>query len=274
MENSTLRQIIRESIQNYIREIDEVAEVAATEARIRKMEEAIEERKNLINMEGLEETMHKMIDKKKIKEIESICLILGDNIFYGQGFSSVLRRTSFSVTDATIFVYRVNNPWDFGVITVDRDNRPISIVEKPLNPTSDLAVTGLYFYPPDVIDIVDSISPSARNELEITSVNQEYLKRRRLNVEMLGRGFAWLDTGSPTSLLDASHFIETIETRQGLKVACLEEIAFNNGWIDLGTLKGSADAQINSGYGRYLNSIYENAHQENPAVKHQLKNEH
>lgn len=186
---------------------------------------------------------------------ENVALVLGDNVFYGQGFSPVLRRAVKNEDVATLFAYRVNNPQEFGVVTFDAQGSAKSIVEKPASPGSNFAVTGLYFYPNDVVGKARNLTPSSRGELEISAINQAYLEEKRVSVQILGRGFAWLDTGLPKSLLDASHFIETIENRQGIKVACLEEIAYQNGWIDLPSVRASATAFGNSDYGRYLRQI-------------------
>ena len=183
------------------------------------------------------------------------CLILGDNIFYGQHFSDNLRSASSQQAGATVFGYHVSDPERFGVVEFDKTGRALSIEEKPLKPKSNYAVTGLYFYDNDVVEIAKSIKPSERGELEITDVNRAYLDKQTLNVEMLGRGFAWLDTGTHDSLLEASHFVHTIEQRQGLKVACLEEIAFNNGWITAQQLASQADALKKTGYGQYLQKL-------------------
>jgi glucose-1-phosphate thymidylyltransferase len=183
------------------------------------------------------------------------CLILGDNIFYGQHFSDNLRSATTRKEGATVFGYHVSDPERFGVVEFDASGRALSIEEKPVKPKSHYAVTGLYFYDNDVVEIAKSIKPSERGELEITDVNRAYLERKTLSVEMLGRGFAWLDTGTHNSLLEASHFVHTIEQRQGLKVACLEEIAFNNGWISPAQLKTQADKLIKTGYGQYLQKI-------------------
>ena len=183
------------------------------------------------------------------------CLILGDNIFYGQHFSDNLRSASSQQNGATVFGYHVSDPERFGVVEFDKTGRALSIEEKPLKPKSNYAVTGLYFYDNDVVEIAKSIKPSERGELEITDVNRAYLERKMLNVEMLGRGFAWLDTGTHDSLLEASHFVHTIEQRQGLKVACLEEIAYNNGWITAEQLGAQADALKKTGYGQYLQKL-------------------
>lgn len=183
------------------------------------------------------------------------CLILGDNIFYGQHFSDNLRSASTQLKGATVFGYHVSDPERFGVVEFDATGMALSIEEKPLKPKSNYAVTGLYFYDNDVVEIAKSIKPSERGELEITDVNRAYLEKKTLNVEMLGRGFAWLDTGTHDSLLEASHFVHTIEQRQGLKVACLEEIAYHNGWISAEQLAIQADALKKTGYGQYLQKL-------------------
>lgn len=183
------------------------------------------------------------------------CLILGDNIFYGQHFSDNLRSASSQQQGATVFGYHVSDPERFGVVEFDKSGRALSIEEKPLKPKSNYAVTGLYFYDNEVVEIAKSIKPSERGELEITDVNRAYLEKKTLNVEMLGRGFAWLDTGTHDSLLEASHFVHTIEQRQGLKVACLEEIAYHNGWIGAEQLGAQADALKKTGYGQYLQKL-------------------
>jgi glucose-1-phosphate thymidylyltransferase len=183
------------------------------------------------------------------------CLILGDNIFYGQHFSDNLRSATEQETGATVFGYHVSDPERFGVVEFDATGRALSIEEKPLNPKSNYAVTGLYFYDNEVVEIAKNIKPSERGELEITDVNRAYLERESLSVEMLGRGFAWLDTGTHDSLLEASHFVHTIEQRQGLKVACLEEIAYHNGWVTAEQLGAQADALKKTGYGQYLQKL-------------------
>ncbi len=183
---------------------------------------------------------------------DSVCLVLGDNIFYGQGFSPKLRQAAARTSGATVFGYQVKDPERFGVVAFDKNNKAISIEEKPEQPKSNYAVTGLYFYDNDVVTIAKQVKPSHRGELEITTVNQAYLERGDLNVELLGRGFAWLDTGTHESLLEASSFVETIEHRQGLKVACLEEIGFNNGWLSKEQLKEQGTALSKNGYGQYL----------------------
>lgn len=191
---------------------------------------------------------------------DSVCLVLGDNIFYGQGFSAMLHKAVKTAEngDATIFAYPVSDPQRYGVVSVDEQWRATSIVEKPLKPQSDLAVVGLYFYPNSVIRTARTIRPSARGELEITSVNQAYLESGNLSVQRLGRGFAWLDTGTTDSLMEASNFIETIEKRQGFKVAALEEIAFRKGWIDKDELSKIAEPMKNNDYGKYLLNLAKN----------------
>jgi len=188
---------------------------------------------------------------------DNVCLVLGDNIFYGQGFSPKLINSAEKNKGATVFGYEVKDPERFGVVEFDENYKAISIEEKPEFPKSNNAVTGLYFYDNDVVDIAKSIKPSPRGELEITCVNNVYLQRGDLHVEELGRGFAWLDTGTHDSLLEASQFVQTIEHRQGYKVACLEEIAFNNGWIDEKQLQSQANKLIKTSYGKYLNSLIE-----------------
>ncbi|SDS18804.1 glucose-1-phosphate thymidylyltransferase [Halopseudomonas sabulinigri] len=183
---------------------------------------------------------------------DSVCLILGDNIFYGYGFSAMLAEAAARPNGATVFGYHVSDPERFGVVDFDERGLAISIEEKPAKPKSNYAVTGLYFYDNDVIDIARKIKPSPRGELEITDVNMAYLQRGDLNVSLLGRGFAWLDTGTHDSLMDASYFVQTIEARQGLKVACLEEIAFNQGWLSAEQLRTEATALSKTGYGQYL----------------------
>jgi glucose-1-phosphate thymidylyltransferase len=200
---------------------------------------------------------HAFLIGEKFIAGDNVCLVLGDNIFFGQGFSDILRRAGAITVGATIFGYKVKDPERFGVVEFDKDLRVLSIEEKPAQPKSRYAVTGLYFYDNDVVEIARSVRPSARGELEITSVNQAYMNLGRLNIELLGRGFAWLDTGTHESLLDAAHFIETIETRQGYKVACLEEIALRRGWLTSGQVRRSAEALNKNVYGQYLMSILE-----------------
>ena len=183
------------------------------------------------------------------------CLVLGDNLFFGQGMTEFLRRANARERGATVFGYKVADPERFGVVAFDADMRVVSIEEKPAQPRSNYAVTGLYFYDSDVVEIARAVQPSARGELEITSVNQAYLERDALHVELLGRGFAWLDTGTHDSLLDASHFVHTIEARQGFKIACLEEIAFNQGWLDRDQLHALGAAMGKNGYGKYLMAL-------------------
>ena len=186
---------------------------------------------------------------------DPVCLILGDNIFYGQHFSKNLRAAMSKTSGATVFGYHVSDPERFGVVEFDESGCALSIEEKPEYPKSNYAVTGLYFYDNQVVNIAKSINPSSRGELEITDVNRVYLEHKNLTVEMLGRGFAWLDTGTHDSLLEASHFVHTIEHRQGLKVACLEEISFNKGWISREQLSIQAEKLKKTGYGQYLSKI-------------------
>ena len=185
---------------------------------------------------------------------DDVCLVLGDNIFYGYGFSKTLQNARKNVEEgkSTVFGYYVNDPERYGVAEFDKDGNVTSIEEKPSAPKSNFAVVGLYFYTNEVVEIAKKIKPSHRGELEITSVNQEYLKQQNLKVELLGRGFAWLDTGTHDSLIEAGQFIETIEKRQGLKVACLEEIAFRMKYIDKTQLKKLAEPLQKNGYGQYL----------------------
>ncbi|MBW7858374.1 MAG: glucose-1-phosphate thymidylyltransferase RfbA [Leptonema sp. (in: Bacteria)] len=182
----------------------------------------------------------------------NVCLVLGDNIFYGQGFSPMLRKAAAKITGATVFGYQVKDPERFGVVEFDENFKAISIEEKPLKPRSHFAVTGLYFYDNDVVSLAKQVKPSARGELEITSINQAYLDRGNLTVELMGRGFAWLDTGTHESLLEAGMFVETIEKRQGYKIACLEEIGFNNGWLTKEQVIAQGEALSKNSYGRYL----------------------
>lgn len=185
---------------------------------------------------------------------DRVCLALGDNIFYGQGFSPKLSAAARK-SGATVFGYQVKDPERFGVVAFDENKRAISIEEKPKQPKSNYAVTGLYFYDNDVIDIARTVKPSDRGELEITTVNQVYMERGDLNVEILGRGFAWLDTGTHESLLEAAQFVETIERRQGYKIACLEEIAWRNGWMSTDEVLAAADRLSKNDYGSYLRAI-------------------
>lgn len=192
-----------------------------------------------------------LIGEKFINGDES-CLILGDNIFYGQSFSTNLQKVSCREEGATIFGYHVSDPERFGVVEFNERGQAISIEEKPANPKSNYAVTGLYFYDNRVVDVAKSIKPSWRGELEITDVNKYYLDDQSLHVELLGRGFAWLDTGTHDSLLEASHFVHTVEQRQGLKIACLEEIAYHSGWISAEQLCRQAERFKKTAYGQYL----------------------
>ncbi len=185
---------------------------------------------------------------------DDVCLVLGDNIFYGAGFTGLLRRSVADASNgkATVFGYYVNDPERYGVAEFDANGKCLSIEEKPAHPKSNYAVVGLYFYPNDVVEVAKGVKPSERGELEITSVNQEYLRREQLQVQTLQRGFAWLDTGTHDSLADASTFIEVIEKRQSVQVACLEEIAYNNGWISRDDVKRIAYPMRMNGYGQYL----------------------
>lgn len=189
---------------------------------------------------------------------DSACLVLGDNIFYGQSFTRMLAeavRTATEENSATVFGYYVNDPERYGVAEFDADGNVLSIEEKPAEPKSNYAVVGLYFYPNKVVNVAKNIKPSARGELEITTVNQHFLADGELKVQLLGRGFAWLDTGTHDSLSEATTFIEAIEKRQGLKVACLEEIAFRKGWIDKNKLVALAEPMAKNGYGQYLHKL-------------------
>lgn len=191
---------------------------------------------------------------------DSVCLVLGDNIFHGMGFTTMLREAKRRAEEerrATVFGYWVNNPQRYGVAEFDDEGRCISIEEKPANPKSNYAVVGLYFYPNKVVDIAHHITPSARGEYEITTVNQEFLEAGELHVQTLGRGFAWLDTGTHDSLSEASTYIEVLEKRQGLKVGCLEDIAYTNGWITEDKLRELAEPMKNNQYGEYLLSLIE-----------------
>ncbi|PVZ80331.1 glucose-1-phosphate thymidylyltransferase [Serratia sp. S1B] len=183
---------------------------------------------------------------------EPSCLVLGDNIYFGQAFSPKLKNVVNNLQGATVFGYQVMDPERFGVVEFDDQFRALSIEEKPLKPKSNWAVTGLYFYDNQVVDFAKQVKPSARGELEITTINQMYLERGQLSVELLGRGFAWLDTGTHDSLIEASTFVQTVEKRQGFKVACLEEIAWRNGWLDDEGVKRAALALAKTGYGKYL----------------------
>lgn len=189
---------------------------------------------------------------------DSVCLVLGDNIFYGQGFTPKLKQAAENAKSgkgATVFGYQVKDPERFGVVEFDENKRAISIEEKPEHPKSHYAVTGLYFYDNSVVDIAKQVTPSHRGELEITCVNRAYLEQGKLNVELLGRGFAWLDTGTHESLLEAAQFVETIEKRQGYKIACLEEIAYNQGWLSKERLLAQANELRKNGYGSYLSDL-------------------
>ncbi|MGI2072216.1 glucose-1-phosphate thymidylyltransferase RfbA [Shewanella baltica] len=186
---------------------------------------------------------------------DDVCLVLGDNIFYGQGFTPKLKHAVENAKNgqgATVFGYQVKDPERFGVVEFDENQKAISIEEKPAKPKSNLAVTGLYFYDNSVVELAKQVEPSHRGELEITCLNEMYLKQNKLNVEILGRGFAWLDTGTHESLLEAAQFVETIEKRQGYKIACLEEIGFNNGWLTEHRVKELAAPMLKNSYGQYL----------------------
>ena len=189
---------------------------------------------------------------------DSVCLILGDNLFYGQGFSEMLQKSASLQDGAEVYVYKVLDPERFGIVEFDRSGKAISIEEKPTKPKSNFAVTGIYFYDNNVINIAKSIQPSARDELEISSINEIYLEADKLKAEIMGRGLAWLDTGTHESILEASQFVHTVEKRQGFKIACLEEIAWRNGWISNEELAKHAERLSKNNYGQYLNQILEN----------------
>ena len=200
--------------------------------------------------EGLAQAF--LIGEEHIGE-ENVCLVLGDNIFYGQGFGELLSNVAKKQTGATVFGYRVVDPHRFGVIEFEaHTNRVLSIEEKPINPKSKYAVTGLYFYDNDVVEMAKQVKPSQRGELEITSINNMYLEKGALDVELLGRGFAWLDTGTPGSLLEAAHYVETIESRQGYKIACLEEIAYQKDWLTKESIQAIAKQMGSNDYSDYL----------------------
>ncbi|MGV7092671.1 glucose-1-phosphate thymidylyltransferase RfbA [Siccibacter turicensis] len=183
---------------------------------------------------------------------DSVCLVLGDNIFFGQGFSPKLKNAAAKADGATIFAYQVKDAERFGVVEFDKEFKALSIEEKPAVPKSNWAVTGLYFYDNNVIEIAKSIKPSARGELEITSINEAYLEKQKLSVELLGRGFAWLDTGTHDSLIEAGSFVETVQKRQGMMVACPEEIAWRNGWLSTAQVVNQGEALEKNAYGQYL----------------------
>jgi glucose-1-phosphate thymidylyltransferase len=192
---------------------------------------------------------------KEFIDTDNVCLVLGDNIFYGHGLPDILQRAVELKKGGLVFGYWVKDPERYGVIEFDQSGKALSIEEKPSKPKSNYAVPGLYFYDNDVVRIASNLKPSARGEFEITDVNEEYLKRGQLRVELLGRGFAWLDTGTHESLLEASNFIETIEKRQGLKISCVEEIAYRMGYIDANQLRCLAEPLCQNGYGQYLLEI-------------------
>ena len=189
---------------------------------------------------------------------DKVSMILGDNIFFGQSFTNILERSAKFKDGAVLFAYKVKDPERFGIIEIDDKNNAISIEEKPKNPKSPYAVTGLYFYDNDVIDIAKSIKPSKRGELEITDVNKVYLENKKLKVEILGRGFAWLDTGTTDSLLKAAEFVSTVQNLEGMQIACLEEIAYNKGWINKKDIEDSANKLKNTDYGKYLLNLIKN----------------
>ncbi len=207
--------------------------------------------------EGLAQAF--IIGRKFIGQDHS-ALILGDNIFYGHDLPAYLERAAVQTEGATVFAYHVTDPERYGVVSFDNQRRAISLEEKPRQPKSNYAVTGLYFYDPEVLDIAAGLKPSARGELEITDLNRVYLERGKLSVEILGRGFAWLDTGTHESLIEASTFIETIEHRQGFKIACPEEVAYRAGFIDVAQLVRLAKPLVKSGYGQYLLRVAEEQH--------------
>ena len=188
---------------------------------------------------------------------ESVCLVLGDNIFYGQGFTPILQKAASRNVGATVFGYQVKDPERFGVVEFDESMQAISIEEKPQEPKSNYAVTGLYFYDNNVVELAKQVQPSERGELEISTLNQMYLEQGNLNVQLLGRGFAWLDTGTHASLHEASSFVQTIENVQGLKVACLEEIAWRNGWLSDSEVEVIAELMLKNDYGQYLKRLTE-----------------
>ena len=207
------------------------------------------------NPEGLAQAF--IIGEKFIGN-DSVCLVLGDNIFYGDGFRSLLKSAKSNVSKnnkAVVFSYYVNDPERYGVVEFNENNKALSVEEKPLKPKSNYALVGLYFFPNNVIEIAKQVKPSKRGELEITSVNQSYLQNNNLDVEVLGRGFTWLDTGTNDSLLEASNFIQTIETRQGLKVSCIEEIAFRMGFITKIQLEKIIQPYVKTSYGNYIKNI-------------------
>lgn len=188
---------------------------------------------------------------------DCVCLILGDNIFYGQDLTRTLRGAKVNLKGATIFGYPVNNPQEFGVVEFDLNNKVVSIEEKPIKPKSNYAVPGLYFYDNRVVEIAKNVKPSARGEIEITSVNNAYLKQSELNVVLLGRGMAWLDTGTPTAMLNASQYVEAVQSRQGFYISCIEEIAWRRGFIDINQLRIIGESLKMTDYGRYLLSLVE-----------------
>jgi|TARA_B100001123_G_C15340354_1_gene1034580 glucose-1-phosphate thymidylyltransferase len=200
---------------------------------------------------------HGILISKEFIGTDPICYILGDNIFYGQGFSETLHDSTKLKTGSIVYVYEVLDPQRFGIIELDKEGHPVSIEEKPQYPKSNLAVTGLYFYDNSVVDITKSLKPSARGELEITDLNTIYLEKKQLSVEALGRGFAWLDTGTNSSLLEAASFVSTLEKRQGFKVSCLEEIAWRQGWINDNQLEDLFSNFSDSDYGAYLKRLLE-----------------